>query len=74
MCFQLPALLKDGMAVVISPLISLMKDQVDGLKDMGISAACLNSAQDPARQREVISRIEQGDIKILYLSPERLQT
>jgi ATP-dependent DNA helicase RecQ len=51
-----------------------MKDQVDGLKDMGIAAACLNSSQTPAMQREVLSRIKQGDIKILYLSPERLQT
>lgn len=74
LCFQLPALLKEGMVVVISPLISLMKDQVDGLKDMGISAECLNSAQAAATQQEVLGRIKSGDIKILYLSPERLQT
>ncbi len=74
LCFQLPALLKDGMAVVISPLISLMKDQVDGLKDMGISAEYLNSSQDPARQRAVIERVKNAQVKLLYVSPERLQT
>ncbi|MDP3787134.1 MAG: ATP-dependent DNA helicase RecQ [Candidatus Omnitrophota bacterium] len=74
LCFQLPALLKDGMAVVISPLISLMKDQVDGLKDMGISAEYLNSSQDFAQQRSVIERIKNVEVKLLYISPERLQT
>ena len=74
LCFQLPALLKDGMAVVISPLISLMKDQVDGLKDMGISAECLNSSQGPRQQRSVIERIRNREVKLLYISPERLQT
>ena len=74
LCFQLPALLKDGMAVVISPLISLMKDQVDGLKDMGISAEYLNSSQDFARQRSVIQSIKNAEVKLLYISPERLQT
>ncbi len=74
LCFQLPALLKDGMAVVISPLISLMKDQVDGLKDMGISAECLNSSQGPRQQRSVIERIRNQEVKLLYISPERLQT
>ena len=74
LCFQLPALLKEGMAVVISPLISLMKDQVDGLKDMGIGAEYLNSSQQAEEQKAVIARIRQSKVKLLYISPERLRT
>ena len=74
LCFQLPALLKDGMAVVIPPLISLMKDQVDGLKDMGIDAEYLNSSQQAQEQEAVITRIRERQIKLLYISPERLST
>ncbi len=73
LCFQLPALLKKGMAVIISPLISLMKDQVDNLKDMGIASCCLNSSMLPAEQRLTIGRIREEEIKLLYISPERLQ-
>ncbi|MBU1852884.1 MAG: RecQ family ATP-dependent DNA helicase, partial [Candidatus Omnitrophica bacterium] len=73
LCFQLPALLKEGMAVVISPLISLMKDQVDSLKDMGIPAAYINSSLAYKEQCVVIDLIVKGQVKLLYLSPERLQ-
>jgi len=73
LCFQLPAMLKDGMAVVISPLISLMKDQVDSLVDMGISAAYLNSSQKAKERASVIKKIQNGEVKLLYISPERLQ-
>lgn len=73
LCFQLPALLKEGMAVVISPLISLMKDQVDNLKDMGIAASCLNSSLPFEQQRVTIEQIRKEKIKLLYISPERLQ-
>jgi ATP-dependent DNA helicase RecQ len=73
LCFQLPALLQDGMAVVISPLISLMKDQVDSLKDMDIPAECLNSSLPPEEQRFIVSQIQKGEVKLLYISPERLQ-
>jgi ATP-dependent DNA helicase RecQ len=73
LCFQLPALLKEGIAVIISPLISLMKDQVDNLKDMGIASCCLNSSMSPAEQRLTIDRLREKEIKLLYISPERLQ-
>ncbi|MFH1318869.1 MAG: ATP-dependent DNA helicase RecQ [Candidatus Omnitrophota bacterium] len=72
LCFQLPALLREGMAVVISPLISLMKDQVDALTDMGVEAAYLNSSLAVKEQREIIDLIQRQKIKLLYISPERL--
>jgi ATP-dependent DNA helicase RecQ len=71
-CFQVPALVADGMAVIISPLISLMKDQVDYLKDMGIAADCLNSSLTEKTRHAVREKISAGALKLLYLSPERL--
>ena len=68
LCFQLPALIREGMAVVISPLISLMKDQVDDLKELGIAAECLNSSLTNLDQSAVIEKIRSGNLKLLYLS------
>jgi len=72
LCFQLPALIQDGITIVISPLISLMKDQVDALRTNGVSAAFLNSSLSAAEQSDLLNKITVGEIKILYISPERL--
>jgi len=72
LCFQLPALLQDGLTVVISPLISLMKDQVDALTQNGVSAAFINSSLAQTEITGIITKIESGSIKILYIAPERL--
>jgi ATP-dependent DNA helicase RecQ len=72
LCYQIPALLLDGLTVVISPLIALMKDQVDALRANGIDAAFLNSTQSNVEQVEVFRRIRNGEIKLLYVAPERL--
>jgi ATP-dependent DNA helicase RecQ len=74
LCFQAPALHMPGMAVVVSPLISLMKDQVDTLVDCGVPAACVNSTLSPAERRDVADQVRSGRLKLLYLSPERLMT
>jgi ATP-dependent DNA helicase RecQ len=71
-CYQVPALLKEGLTVVISPLIALMKDQVDALKANGIPAAFLNSGLSQAEQVAVMKQLQQGHLKLLYLAPERL--
>ncbi|MEK6590367.1 MAG: DNA helicase RecQ [Nitrospinota bacterium] len=72
LCYQLPALLFDGLTVVVSPLIALMKDQVDGLISNGISAAYINSSLNYAEISRIMETVEHGNIKILYLAPERL--
>ena len=71
-CYQLPALLLPGITLVISPLIALMKDQVDGLRANGIKAAFVNSSQDEAEQQEIFQDISNQAIKILYVAPESL--
>ena len=72
LCFQLPALASGGLAVVVSPLISLMKDQVDGLRTAGVPAACYHSAMTAAERREVVEAVRRGGCPLLYVSPERL--
>ncbi|MDV0444809.1 ATP-dependent RNA helicase DbpA [Methanimicrococcus sp. At1] len=72
LCYQIPALMKEGTAVVVSPLISLMKDQVDSLVANGISAAFLNSTLSESESADVKRRLLDGDLKILYVAPERL--
>jgi ATP-dependent DNA helicase RecQ len=72
LCFQAPALLDDRPTVVVSPLIALMKDQVDGLRECGVAAAQLNSSQSPDEQRFVSRELQAGNIKLLFASPERL--
>ncbi|MDO5046910.1 MAG: DNA helicase RecQ [Anaerococcus sp.] len=72
-CYQLPALMKDGLALVISPLISLMKDQVDALKEAGIRAGFINSSLSAKAYKKVLSDIKKASIKLLYIAPERLE-
>ena len=74
LCYQLPACLMGGVAVVVSPLISLMKDQVDAANANGIGAASLNSALDETERRETYSLVRGGHIKLLYISPERFNS
>ena len=74
LCYQIPALLREGCAIVVSPLIALMQDQVDALRQLGVEAAFLNSSQDAATQREVERRFADGALKLLYVAPERLLT
>ena len=72
LCYQLPALLRHGVGIVVSPLIALMQDQVDALSQLGVQAAFLNSSLDATAAREVYSRLLRGDLKLLYVAPERL--
>jgi len=74
LCYQIPALLRDGTAIVVSPLIALMQDQVEALRQCGVEAAFLNSSQDATAQREVERRFAAGALKLLYVVLERLLT
>ena len=73
-CYQIPATLLPGMTIVISPLISLMRDQVDALNDVGIPAAFINTTQSPDEQDLVFAQALSGRIRLLYVAPERLET
>ncbi|HWH97936.1 MAG TPA: DNA helicase RecQ [Pseudolysinimonas sp.] len=73
LCYQIPALVRPGTGVVISPLIALMQDQVDALSAVGVRAAFLNSTQDPAERHRVESELLAGNVDLLYLAPERLK-
>ena len=72
LCFQIPALLRPGVAVVVSPLIALMQDQVATLNELGVSAAFLNSTLDAEQARRTTRAVREGQIKLLYVAPERL--
>ena len=72
LCFQAPALVRDGLAIVVSPLIALMKDQVDTLVGNGVPAACLHSSLSPSEKSAVTAGLREGRFRLLYVSPERL--
>ena len=72
LCYQLPALLRDNLTIVVSPLIALMRNQVAQLRGYGIAAAALNSANDPTENRAVLDGIARGDLRLVYVAPERL--
>ena len=72
LCYQLPALARDGLTIVVSPLIALMKDQVDALQAAGAPATFLNSTLDAEESRRRIGGLHRGEYKLLYIAPERL--
>ena len=73
LCYQLPALLRGGLVVVISPLVALMEDQVLQLQRRGIAAACLHAGLPPDRRQEALNGLRDESLRLLYLAPERLQ-
>src|SRR5262249_57643305 len=72
LCYQIPALIRDGTGVVVSPLIALMQDQVDALQNLGVRAGFLNSTQDFGARRLVEDAFLAGELDLLYVAPERL--
>jgi ATP-dependent DNA helicase RecQ len=74
LCYQIPALHRDGVALVVSPLISLMKDQVDALRACGVRAACYNSSLGAEEARQVLGRLHRQELDLLYVAPERLMS
>ncbi|MDQ6951546.1 MAG: DNA helicase RecQ [Mariprofundales bacterium] len=74
LCYQIPSMMRDGIGIVVSPLISLMKDQVDALTRCGVNAAYYNSSLKSAEAKEVLARFEAGELEMLYVAPERLLT
>ena len=72
LCYQIPALVRPGLGLVVSPLIALMQDQVVALRELGIRAACLNSSQSPEEQRAIEDDVRAGRLDLLYMAPERL--
>jgi len=72
LCYQIPSMLRQGVGICVSPLIALMQDQVQGLTQMGVRAACLNSSLDPHSAWDVEQRLETGQLDLLYVAPERL--
>ena len=73
-CYQIPALIFNGITLVISPLISLMKDQVDSINEIGLSAAYINSTQSLDEIKEILNNCYEGKVKLLYIAPERLES
>ena len=73
LCYQLPALVRDGLVVVISPLVSLMEDDVLALQKRWITAACLLAGLDPGRRQQAMARLRDESLRLLYIAPERLQ-
>src|SRR5512138_2680637 len=74
LCYQIPALHRRGVGIVVSPLISLMKDQVDALHANGVAAACYNSSLTATQARRVLAELHDGRLDLLYVAPERLMT
>ena len=72
LCYQIPALVRRGIGLVVSPLIALMQDQVAALRQLGVRAACLNSSQSPEEQRAIEDALREGRLDLLYMAPERL--